>query len=472
MKKTGLLCKIVFLMLAAFLLTVPVCAIDESEYDLPVTQGCHSIDAQVPMISPSKDISNLTAAFLYDHAAETVIYAVNPDMQYEPGSLVKIMTALIVAERANLDEKVTVDAAVLDSLPKYSYGVDLQPGEIISVRDLLYCILVESANDAAVVAANHVSGSVETFVDEMNRYAFDLGCTNTNFANVYGLYDPSQFTTARDLAKILTKAVKNEAFMEAFCTSHYGVPATNKSDIRELATDNYLVNDDYFTFYLDYRVNGGRTGTTESGERNLAAVSELNGVELISIVLGSTSVIAEDGYSVVTYGAFNETSALLNLGFQGHYSFQLFHENQVLMQFEVPNGDCYLTTGVMESVQALLPYGVTYSDLSYRYNDTDMQIHAPIKAGDHITTVQVWYKNLCLAVTDLYAMHDVKLVNEFAETEEVLEEQTESSTPAALIVVVSIVVLLFILLFGRTIIFRIIRMRKFRRSKHVRRRKR
>ena len=472
MKKTGPLCKIICLLLAVFLSTVPVYAIDESEYNLPVTQGCHSIDAQVPMISPSKDINNLKSAFLYDHNAETVIYAVNPDMQYEPGSLVKIMTALMIAERANLDEKVTVGGDQLSLLPEYSYGVDLQPGEVISMRDLLYCILVESANDASVVAASHVSGSVETFVDEMNRYAFDLGCTNTHFANVYGQFDPSQHTTARDLAKILTKAVKNEDFMEVFCTSHYGVPATNKSDIRELATDNYLINDDFFTFYLDYRVNGGRTGTTEAGERNLAAVSDLNGVELISVVMGSSSVLAEDGHSVVTYGAFNETSALLNLGFQGHYSFQLFHENQVLKQFEVPNGDCYLSTGVKESVQALLPYGVTYSDLSYRYNDADMQIHAPIQSGDHITTVQVWYKNLCLAVTDLYAMHDVKVVNGSVEVEDVVETPTESTTPAALIVVVSIVVLLFILLFGRTIIFRIIRMRKFRRNKQIRRRKR
>ena len=471
MKKTGVVRNFICLILVILMISVPVYAIDESEYDLPVTEGCHSIDAQVPMLSVSKDIKNLKSAFLYDYTTETLLYSVNPDEPLDPGSFVKIMTALIICERADLNDKVTVDGSLLEQLPDISYGVDLQPGEIISVRDLLYCILVESADDASVIAANHVSGSIDAFVDEMNHYAHDLGCTNTKFTNVHGIYDPSQVMSARDTARILTKAVKNEAFMEIFSAVHYSVPATNKSDVRELASNNLLMNDDVFTFYLDYRVDSGRAAVAESGERHLAVTAGLNGVDLISIVMGSVSDIAEDGHSVVTYGSFGETSALLNLGFQGHYSFQIFHENQVLKQFEVPNGDCYLTTGVRESVQALLPYGVEYDDLSYRYNDIDTQINAPIQAGEHITTVQVWYQNLCLAVTDLYAMHDVH-VKEIVETEEVIDEPAKSSIPAAVFVVITIVGLLFVLLFGRAVIFRLIRKRKIRRSKQIRRRKR
>lgn len=471
MKKTGIACKIICLIIAVLMTSVPVCADSESEYNLPVTQGCHSIDAQVPMISVSKDITNLYSAFLYDYNTETLIYSVNPDASYDPGSLVKIMTSLIIAEQANLDDKVTVDGSLLDTLPENSYGVDLQPGEIIAMRDLLYCIMVDSANDAAIIAAHHISGSVDAFVDEMNRYASDLGCTNTHFTNVHGLYDASQLTTARDLARILAKAVENKVFMEAFSTVHYSVPATNKSEIRELSSNNFLMNDDELTFYLDYRVTGGRAAIAETGERNLAVTAELDGVELISIVMGSLSVIADDGYSIVTYGSFGETSALLNLGFQGHHSVQLFHENQVLKQFEVPNGDSYLTAGIKEAVKTLLPSGVTYSDLSYRYDDADTQIQAPIQAGERIATVQVWYQDLCLAVTDLYAMHDVK-VREFTETEAVIEEPGKSGTPAALFVVIAIVGLLLILLFGRRIIFRMIRRRRIRRRKQIRRRKR
>lgn len=469
MKKAGILHRIICLLFIVLLITVPVYANNEADYDLPVTNGCHSIDAQIPMLPVSKDITNLYSAFLYDYNAETVIYSVNPDSAYDPGNLVKLMTGLIIAEKATLDDLITVDSTLLKQLPEDSYVIGLQEGEIISMQDLLYCILVESANDAAVIAANHISGSVDAFVTEMNAYATELGCENTYFSNVHGLYDPMQFSTARDLAKILVKAFENEAFMDAFSLINYTVPATNLSEARELSNDNFMLNDSMMSIYLDYRVTGGRPAVTKSGERNLAVTAEQNGVELISIVMGSQSVIDGDGYSVITYGSFNETSSLLNLGFSGHNSCEIFHDNQVIQQIEVPNGDCYLAVGIKESVSTLLPSGVSYNDLSYHYSETIEQIQAPVKAGDKITTVQVWYDNLCLAVADLYALHDVE-VKEFVEIEEPVEE-TDSEIPAILITVLVIVGLLIVLLFGRRVIFRMIRKRKIQRSKKARRRK-
>ena len=470
MKKAGILNRIFCLLLIISLMTVPVYAASEAEYNLPVTNGCHTIDAQLPMLGTSKEITNLFSAFLYDYTADTVVYSVKPDSAYDPGNLVKMMTGLIIAEKANLEDLVTVDGTLLLQLPPDSYVIGLQEGEIISMQDLLYCILVESANDAAIVAADHISGSVEDFVAEMNAYATELGCENTYFANVHGLYSPMQFSTARDMAKILVKAYENDAFMDAFSIINYTVPATNLSPARELSNDNFMLNDSMMTIYLDYRVTGGRPAVTSSGDRNLAVTAKQNDVELISVVMGSASVIADDGYSVISYGSFNETSALLNLGFSGHKSSEIFHDNQVLQQIEVPNGDCYLAVGIKESVSALLPSGVSYNDLSYRYNETIEQIQAPVKAGDRITTVQVWYNNLCLAVADLYALHDVE-VKDVVQIEEPIEE-TESKISPILITVLIIVALLIVLLFGRRVIFRMIRKSKIHRSKKVRRRKR
>ena len=210
-----------------------------------------------------------------------MVYSVNPDSAYDPGNLVKMMTGLLIAERANLDDLVTVDSTLLKQLPVDSYVIGLQDGEIISMRDLLYCILVESANDAAVIAANHVSGSINAFIVEMNAYATELGCENTYFANVHGLYEPMQFSTARDLAKILVKALENEAFMDAFSLIYYTVPATNLSEARELSNDNFMLNDSMMTIYLDYRVTGGRPAVTKTGERNLAVTAEQNGVGVL-----------------------------------------------------------------------------------------------------------------------------------------------------------------------------------------------
>ena len=247
MKIAGILNRIVCLLLIILMITVPVYANDKTDYDLPITNGCHSIDAQIPMLNASKEITNLHSAFLYDYITETVVYSVNPDSAYDPGNLVKMMTGLLIAERANLDDLVTVDSTLLKQLPVDSYVIGLQDGEIISMRDLLYCILVESANDAAVIAANHVSGSIDAFIVEMNAYATELGCENTYFANVHGLYEPMQFSTARDLAKILVKALENEAFMDAFSLIYYTVPATNLSEARELSNDNFMLNDSMMT---------------------------------------------------------------------------------------------------------------------------------------------------------------------------------------------------------------------------------
>ena len=470
MKKSGFLCRILCLLFTLVFLLLPTCVYANTGLDMSVTRGCHSIDAQMPMLGSSDKIENVYSAFLYDYTNDTLIYAQNPDQQYDPASLVKIMTGLIIAEQGNLDDQVTVSVMALDELPTNSLGVDLKDGEVISLRDLLYCILVDSANDASVIAAQHVCGSVEGFVQEMNRYAIELGCKDTTFTNVHGLFDEFQVSTARDIARILTKAAKNETFMQAFSTVNYTVPATNLSEARELSSSNYLMNDDMMTIYLDSRVTGGRAGVMDTGERSLAVTAERNDVKLVSVVIGSLSEIKDDGYTVITFGSFNETSELLNLGFQGHHSVQLFYKDQALKQYEVKDGDSYIATGVFEDVKALLPYGVTYNDLSYRYNEDTTNIQAPVKKGDLISTVQVWHKELCLAQANLYALHDVE-IRQITATETIIEEERVDAS--SLLIIVGIIVgLLVLLLFGRRFIFRLVRKHQMRRYRKNRRRSR
>ena len=470
MKISSLSRRILFLVLACLFLTVPVSATGTSGLDMSVNSGCHTIDGKIPLLGTTEEITNVQSAFLYDYTNDTLLYSLNADAIQYPASLVKIMTGLIIAERGNMTDQVTVSQDLLDSLPSGSLDINLQAGEVISLEDLLYCILVESANDASVVAAAHVCGSVENFVLEMNSYAQKLGCTQTNFVNVHGLHDEFQVTTARDMARILSVAAKNETFMAAFSTVNYTVPATNLSEPRELSSSNFMMNDDQMIIYLDSRVTGGRTGVVDTGERNLAVTAERNGIKLISIVMGSQSVFSESGRSVITFGSFLETSALLDMGFRGHHPVQLFYKDQVLKQYKVVNGSSYVSTGVNEQVTALLPYCITYNDLSYRYNEDTTVINAPVKAGEKISTVQVWHNNICLAQADLFAMHDVG-IKQVVATEEIVDEP-ESDGFSILIAVTVIVALLLIFLFGRRLIFRIIRNHKLRRHRKNRRRSR
>ena len=158
------------------------------------------------------------------------------------------------------------------------------------------------------------------------------------------------------------------------------------------------------------------------------------------------------------------------MGFRGHRSVQLFYDGQALKQYRVNGGDSYISTGVKDSILVLLPSGVSFSDLTYLYNEDSTIIQAPVKKDDRISTVQVWHENICLAHADLYAMHDVN-VKQVVETQEVQEEVT-TGLPSMLLIVVVIIGLLFILLFGRKLIFRIVRANRIRRHRKNRRRSR
>ena len=466
MKKSNFTYRLLTIALIFILIAVPAATVS-ADSNLPVTQGCRTMDAQIPILNTSKDLTNLFSAFLFDTTNDTLIYSVNPDARYSPASLVKIMTGLLIAQKSDLSEQVTVRQDVLDTLSAESITTGFQNGEIVTMRDLLYCTLVQSANEAAAIAADHISGSQEAFVREMNSYAAELGCTNTNFVNVHGLHDESQYSSARDIAKILSAAIKNDVFMDAFSAAKYTVPATNLSESRELTSTNYLMTQ---YDYLDTRVTGGRTGIVNSGERNLAVAAQDEDVQLICVVLGSATKFSDDGRKIITYGSFHETSELLDMGFMQQQSVQLFYENQVLKQFEVANGDSDVTVCVMDSTSTLLPQGVTQADLTYRYTESGAGIQAPIKSGDVISSVQIWYEDLCLAQTDLYALHDVD-VKEVTETE-IIDSEASSGMRMVFISVAVIVGLLLILLFGQRIIFKIIHHRRIRRRKKNRRRSR
>ena len=469
MKKSSAFSRIVIALLVLSFLRLPVSASGTVEENPSITKGCHSIDAQVPLMG-SEPIENAYAAIVYDYSNDTLIYAMNPDERNYPASLVKIMTGLIIAEKANMEDQITVREDVIDLMPSNSLGINLQAGEVISMLDLFYATIVESANDAAIIAADHIYGSQSAFVNEMNRYAEELGCTDTNFVNVTGLHDPDQYTTARDIARILSKAANNEVFMDAFSTVNYTIAATNLSEERRLSSSNYLMNDDMMTNYLDSRVTGGRAGTVETGERNLAATAEKDGIKLVSVVLGSFSVIANNGWQVIEFGSFKETIQLLDMSFQNNQAVQLFYKDQALKQYPVVNGESYVSTGIIEDVKILLPYGMDYENLDYRYNEETTKISAPVKKGDNISSVQIWHDGVCLAHADLYALHDVNVALA-GPSDEVIHTET-SDANKTLVLVAVILVLFLLLLFGRRILFRILHNRRVRRYRHNRRRSR
>ncbi len=457
MKKFSI-CFFVFCLLLS--VSVPV-ASATSAVDAKQGSTSYSIDSETPLLGTKQLIDNAKAVFLYEINSGTLMYAWNADEPVYPASLVKIMTALLAAEKGNLADIVTVKDSVISTVPYNAVSADLQPDEEMSLESLLYCMMVGSANDAAAVIADHISGSQDAFVNEMNAYANQLGCTKTNFTNAHGLHHENQVTTARDMAKILSVAMKNETFYKLFSTVRYSVPATNKSEKRDLVTGNFLMNTDSMDIYLDERVTGGRTGVTEDGRRCLAASAEGNGLTLISIIMGADSVIEEDGYTTTVYGGYNETSALFDKGLDGYKAVQVLYPNQTVTQCSVIDGQNDVILGSNTAVVAVLPAEANLDDLSFRYSNAE-QIHAPVAAGDTLSSVEVWYGSTCVANAELFAMNsvDVILQEQVSNDTEKVDDQSR-----AILITIAIgvgAVLLFLL------VIRVIpRIRRCIKSRHL-----
>lgn len=409
MKRILTICMILCLMIYSIVTLAfasPI-GVDSTSQEVMIN-SCHGLDATGTLLGSQKLLENAKAAFLYEATSDTVMYELNADEKMHPASLVKIMTAFMAVRRGELTDLVVVTEDAISSLPIDAVSSDLVPGEQISLKDLLYCLLVGSANDAAAVIAEHISGSQPAFVQQMNQYAKEIGCTGTQFTNAHGLHNADQYTTARDVVKILSAAMKNDVFRSIFTSVKYTVSATNKSEERSLGSNNSLM-DTGSALYYDSRVIGGRTGVTEDGRRCIATAAESNGMLLLSVVMGAETTYQEDGYSAIRVGGYHETSALLNAGFNGNKSAQILFANQVLEQWDVVDGNNDVVLGSKVSVSVVLPDSVTSADLTLRY--ADVELRAPISAGQKVSTVQIWYGNMCVAEADLYAMNSVDLTN-------------------------------------------------------------
>lgn len=436
--------KIIALILA-LIMCLPICvSATENVTDVAVVNGCRSLDAAMTYLGTKSITENVGSAIVYETNSDTLMYSLDADAKVYPSSLVKILTALIAVEKGNLQDVITVTQDVLDTVPYYAASAELVADEKITLSDLLYCMMVGSANDAAAVIATHISGSQNAFVKDMNAYANAVGCTGTQFVNVHGLHDDEQYTTTRDMARILAKAVENDDFLTYFSAIHYNVPATNKSEARELSSGNFLMNIDNMQIYQDARVKGGRTGTTDDGARCLASLAEQDSMRLICIVMGSESTFADNG-STLTYGSFKETSALLDVAFDGYKVAQVLYEDQALQQRQVLNSKNDVVLGALSSVYSVLPADISTSDLSYRFQNDTSQLSAPITSGEIISKVEVWYGNLCVGQSELVAMNTVDTASVLQSAENAANSKAQGDYTA--VIIISIVVGA-VLLFG------------------------
>lgn len=219
--------------------------------------------------------TNSRRYIVYDRISKSMIIGKNEDVKSAMASTTKIMTTIVILEKADLNEKVTVSAKAGGT---GGSRLGLKRGDKASVRDLLYGLMLRSGNDAAVALAEHVGGSVKEFAELMNEKATELGLTNTHFVTPHGLDDANHYTTALELAKLTDYAMDNETFAKIVGTTTTTIYINNQP--RQINNTNELLG-------VLNGVVGVKTGFTNNAGRCLVTETKRNNMDIITIVLGA-----------------------------------------------------------------------------------------------------------------------------------------------------------------------------------------
>ncbi len=361
-----------------------------------------------PSLTPPK-VQYAQTALLMDMQSGRVLYSKNLDDRVYPASTTKIMTGIIALETGNMEDVVTAPYEAIKDITLEDSQIGILVGENLTMEQLMYAMLVQSANDAANVIAVHLAGSMDAFVEQMNQKAQELGMTGTHFANPCGSHDDNHYTTTRDLAKLAKYAMKNEQFREIVKTAIQKIPPTNKYSLeRTLVNTNLFLSTARSTYYYYPLAIGIKTGHTSQAGYCLVSAAAYNDTELMAIVMNCNDVdTKEQAYSYI------DTKALFNFGFDNYVHKPLAAVGDIISDSKVyeAKNDMRVAVTVENEVSALIPNKEDSSDEVTPSVDMPERIYAPIKKGDILGTVTYSYKGIPVGSANLIAANDVERNN-------------------------------------------------------------
>lgn len=265
------------------------------------------VTAQAQEAWPQNVSISAEGGIVMDASTGTVLYGKNIHTPYYPASITKVLTALIVLENCRMDEMVTFSHNAVYNVEAGSSSAGMDEGDIMSVKDCLYGLILKSANEIANALAEHVAGTTEAFAEMMNEKAASLGCTDSHFANPSGLNDPNHYTSAYDMALIGQAAMKNPEFMEICSTLYYDLPPSKRNPEGGRVYPGHKMLKKNMPEYYEGCI-GGKTGYTSLAGNTLITFARRDGMELVTVVL--------NGHQT----HYTDTKALLDFGFQNFYT--------------------------------------------------------------------------------------------------------------------------------------------------------
>ncbi|MEG1523776.1 MAG: D-alanyl-D-alanine carboxypeptidase family protein [Clostridia bacterium] len=392
------------ILLAAAMLIIPAASFAAYDYAAVPTPYMLVVDAN--------DLNNV----FYERAADTQVY---------PASTTKLMTCILAIEAGNLDASVTVGDEVTP-FTNYSSLMGLKSGETVTMRDLVYGLMLVSGNDAAAAIAVHVGGSIDGFVSKMNQKAQELGMGATHFQNPHGVQNENHYTTARDMAKLMAYALKNKEFCAIDRTQTYSVPASNlRSEPLELITTNRLLRavagDPVNTVY-PFAV-GGKTGDTDTAGKCLVAVAERDGARVIVALFGDKAEMYGGDNVTNNLARFVNAAAIFDEVFNHNFNVVTAQELNVQIAFSTPvengsadsltDGKLAMTANITQAALRAMPAKIN----TIKGNAAAIQpqvmltdgLKAPILAGQSVGSVNYVLNGETLFSAELTADQEVQV---------------------------------------------------------------
>lgn len=352
-----------------------------------------------------------TSAILMDAKSGEILYEKNAYEKRDPASVTKIMTCLVVLETLDLDEKIT--STIEQDSASSGTSILMKKGEVFTVEQLLYALMLPSANDAAIVLAEAAGGSVENFCDMMNERALRCGAKDTNFTNPNGFNEPIQpkhKTTAYDLAMITKEAMENKTFREIVSTVDYYIPKTNMSKKRAFRNSNRCISDgvskvplpDYVEnkgFYQYKGALGVKTGYTSTAGSCFVGWAQKDDTDLIAVVLNSSTYESR----------FEDAIALWDYGFEKYYTYNIAYSGEILDEFRVKHGTKgEVAVALSEDLGVTLNKADKDPDITTKTDPYERKTKAPVKKGDELGTITVYKGNDAVEQRVLVAAENVE----------------------------------------------------------------
>lgn len=298
-----LLCSVLAFGLVTAVSPAAVCATEGTE---PPAAYYEAVQTDALANWPQGPAIYAESGILVDLDTQEILYSKNIDKQLYPASITKVMTTLVAIESSSPEEPVTFSQHALDSIEWDSSNIGCRLNETLTMEQCWYTMMLNSANEVCCGVAEHISGSIEAFVEKMNQKAAELGCTNTHFSNPNGLPDETHYTTAHDMALIANAAYQNETFRQVFSTRQYEIPPTPQyTETRYLYNHHKMMQPD--TEYYYEGCLGGKTGYTETALNTLVTIASRNGKNLLCVTMRTQGrQVYTDTASLFDYG-FSQT---------------------------------------------------------------------------------------------------------------------------------------------------------------------